>query len=185
MISFFSNPSFNAVSFVDQNKVQFNNLLTVSFTTGGAATIVTINQIYGTRASYTGALSLRGHTTLGAFASNRVIQSYGFPGNISSNTTNYSSITTTPAVWLPGADSTTNTNLASDHLPVFTSPTISPYMSALPNDFGIAPYYASNTMVAQDTLVVSSGTEEWEILVAGTNAANVDAAKVLFCARTV
>ena len=67
---------------------------------------------------------------------------------------------------------------------MFTSPIITPYMAALPSDFGFAAYYAGTTMSVQDTFVVSSGTEEWEMMAVAVNA-SATAGKVLFCARTV
>jgi hypothetical protein len=177
-----SNPSFNASAFVDQNKVQFNNLLTVGTSTTGNASTVVASQVFHTRASYLGAVGLRGITTASQYASLRPIQQFTAPGNAIGSSTNYSS--SVNSVWLPIAENNTNTALAADHMPVFTAPTISPYMAALPSDFGIVGYYASNTMAVQDTLVVSSGTEEWEMLAVGLNA-TTDAARIMFCARTV
>lgn len=176
-----SHPSFNASSFVDQNKVQFNNLLSINGITNGVYASIATSQIFHTRSSYLGAMALRGHTSFANYSSVRYVQQYTASGNASANSTNWSSFN---SCWLPIAENNTNTALASDHTPVFTSPTISQYMPALPSDFAIAPYYASTTMVVQDTLVVSSGVEEWEMLVTSINT-STDGARVFFCARTV
>jgi hypothetical protein len=177
-----SNPSFNASAFVDQNKVQFNNLLAVAGSTSNNIATIGTTQLFHTRASYLGAMGLRGVTSAGQYRDPRLIQQYTAFGNVSGGSTNY--VSTVSTVWLPVAENNTNTALASDHTPVFTAPTISPYMAALPSDFGIAAYYASSTMAVQDTLVVSSGTEEWEMMAVAVNA-TVDAGRLLFCARTV
>lgn len=177
-----SHPSFNASAFVDQNKVQFNSLLTVDTSTTFNSSTINLVQLFHTRSSYLGATALRGITSIAEYRTARLIQQFTAPGNANASSSNYTS--TLCAVWLPIAENNTNTALAADHMPVFTSPSISPYMAALPNDFGIVPYYASNTMAVQDTLVVSSGTEEWEMLVVGLNA-TTDAGRIMFCARTV
>ena len=182
-----SHPSFNASSFVDQNKLAFNNFLTASSSTASFATQLRFFQRIHLRATYLGGMNLRGVTAASSFAGSLQVQQYLAPGNSSNNATaniggsfgnEYS------MGMLPIVDNNTNTTLASDHIPVFTAPTVSPYMAPLPADFGVAAYYASNTMVTQDTLVVTAGTEEWEMLVAGTNA-NTDAGRILFLARTV
>jgi len=175
-----SHPSFNASSFVDQDKVQFNTLITFGGSTGGQYAILSTRQAYSTRASYLGAMRLRGNTTVSNYTQLlNLFQYVGF-GNLNNNSGNW----TTTGIYLPVAASNTNTALGADHTPMYTAPPISPYMSALPSDFGITSYYASSTMVAQDTFVVSSGTEEWEILAYAINSAT-SSARVLFCARTV
>jgi hypothetical protein len=85
---------------------------------------------------------------------------------------------------LPTAFTNTNPALAADYIPVFTGPTASPYMAPLPTDFGVAAYYASNAMTAQDTLVVTAGTEEWEMLSVANNT-TTDSGRLLFLARVV
>jgi hypothetical protein len=112
-----------------------------------------------------------------------MVYRYAAQGNNATASLNYES-SAVPAVWLPVAATNTHSALAANHMPVFTSPTISPYMQQMPSDFGLAPYYVSNTISLQDTFVVSSGTEEWEII-AFTSNASTDAGRILFCARTV
>lgn len=178
-----SHPSYNASSFVDQDKLQFNNLLTVSGSATSFYSLITTAQAWSTRSSYLGAMSLRGSVSLTGFSGTRIICQYGAHGN-SSNGGSSNAPNAAVATWLPVAENNTNTALASDHSPAFTSPTISPYMAALPSDFALIPYYAASTMALQDTLVVNSGSEEWEMVVIAVNT-SADSSKLMFCARTV
>jgi len=179
-----SHPSFNASSFVNQDIVQFNSLLFISASFGTYASYVDVYQAYHTRASYLGAAGLRGSTGVSVYTTSHRINTFLAYGNanVGGNSNGESTIS---AIRLPVAFNNTNTNLASNHTPLFTSPPISPYMSPLPADFGITPYYPSSAMVVQDTLVVSSGTEEWEMLVVSIPSLPTDGGKALFCARTV
>jgi len=179
-----SHPSFNASSFVNQDIVQFNSLLFISASFGTYASYVDVYQAYHTRASYLGAAGLRGSTGVSVYANSHRINTFLAYGN-SNGGGSVNIDSTISAIRLPVAFNNTNTNLASNHTPLFTSPPISPYMSPLPADFGITSYYPSSTMVVQDTLVVSSGTEEWEMLVVSIPSQTTDSGKALFCARTV
>jgi hypothetical protein len=53
----------------------------------------------------------------------------------------------------------------------------------LPADFGLAAHYANNTMSYQDKMIVSAGTNEWEILDVNNTSATVTSAKPMFLAR--
>lgn len=178
-----SSPSFNASAFVDQNKVQFNHLIALSASTSNRTSSMLVSQIYHTRNSYLGSIALRGSTSLAVYAAARAIYGYLAHGNASAlSISNVND--SVPSVILPIAENNTNTALAADHIPMFTSPTISPYMAQLPSDFGLTTYYISNTVALQDTFVVSSGAEEWEVIAFAGNS-GVDAGRILFCARTV
>jgi hypothetical protein len=179
-----SHPSYNASAYVDQDKVAFNSVVKFFTTTGTNATFLTASQIYHLRSSYLGSMCLRGHST---YVLSFPIYQYAAPGNSNNTSSNYTALQSGngPSVILPTAENNANTALGADHLPMFTAPTVSPYMAALPSDFGIVAYYASNAMAVQDTFVVSSGTEEWEMIVVANNATNVDAGKLMLCARIV
>lgn len=179
-----SHPGFNANSMVDQNAVQFNALYSIYGATSNNMAIINTTQIHNTRASYLGAVANRGRTSSDLYlTSNRDISSFRLLGNVNNSLSNAPG-GGVPAIYLPVADNNTNTNLASDHTPVFTSPQISPYMNPLPSDFAMIPYYVSSAMTTQDTFVVTAGVEEWEMLVLAVVGV-VDAAKLFFCARTV
>jgi hypothetical protein len=57
-------------------------------------------------------------------------------------------------------------------------------MTPCPDDIGIAGYYASNNITIQDTLVVASGVQEWEMIHVVNNA-TADSGKIITLARVV
>jgi hypothetical protein len=110
-------------------------------------------------------------------------------GNVSATYDNntggdFSGFSGVAGLFLPTAAVNTQTGLSSDHAPVFTGPSVSPYMAAMPSDFGVVAYYASSSMAVQDRFVVSASSEEWEIIAVAVNSAT-DAARVLLMARVV
>lgn len=177
-----SHPSFNAQSFIDLNKVTYNGLLTVVGGTTSNLAWLQINQLCHTRTSYLGGVPSRGSVAVQFFTNSRGIYRYAALGNVNNTFANIDD--GNPYVFLPVATTNTHSALASNHLPVFTSPTISPYMPQFPSDFGFATYYASSAMTVQDTLVVTAGTEEWEMMAIAVNS-TVDAGRIFFLARTV
>ena len=87
---------------------------------------------------------------------------------------------------LPCNFSGTNPAFASNSNPVFHSMPTSPYTtSSLPSDFGLTFHYATNTFSPGDTLVVTAGVEEWEIMDFAANNSAVTGASPLFLARTI
>lgn len=178
-----SHPSFNASSFVDQDKVLYNGFLDLSSSANGNYVTIDVRQLTSFRRSYLGAVNFRSLTSSSYYASAYAVNSFSVMGN-ASNSAGNSPGSSTVSTWLPVAATNTQAGLAANHFPVFAAPSISPYMSALPNDFGFIPYFASNAMIAQDTIVVNAGTEEWQIIHAANNAAT-DASRLLFCARTI
>jgi hypothetical protein len=178
--------TYNATGFVDQNRVAFNGAVFTSASASSSESLITFSAFAGhTRRTYLGSSSLRGNTTLGTYVTgtNAILPLlvYSGPGNTNNSAGNLNVLN---RIALPTAHVNTNGSLAADHTPVFTSILASPYLPPLPSDFGIAPYYASNTMTIQDTLVVSATTEEWEMMITANNA-TVDASRTLFLARTV
>lgn len=179
-----SHPGFNANSLIDQNAVQFNALYQIIAQVNSNSALMTTYQVYSTRASYLGAVSNRGRTNVDLYSGyGRAVSTFKLAGNISNSLSNTQDVNT-PGTLLPVARTNTNTNLASDHLPVFTSPQISPYMNSLPSDFALIPYYISSAMTTQDTFIVTAGVEEWEMLVLSV-LGTLDQAKLFFCARIV
>lgn len=180
--------TYNATGFVDQNKVAFNGVIATAAGVDTQASYIAFFHMAGhTRRTFLGATQLRGSTSVGGFtttASPFLLQ-YSAMGNANSTTANITNNVSGSRIWLPTAHVNTNSGLAADHTPVFTSIIGSPYMPALPSDFGIAPYYASNVFTVQDTLVVAAATEEWEIITASNNGSNTDAGRVMLLARIV
>lgn len=81
-----------------------------------------------------------------------------------------------------------NNGVLSTFIPVFTGirPSVI-YASDLPDDFGVGAlrYAASNTVTIQDTMVVSAGVEEYEVLSFRNTSGTTGLVNPLFLARTV
>jgi len=156
--------AYTATSFVNQNLTAFNGVIS----TTGASTfyygIMAFMHYAGhTRRTFLGSSALNGTTSVTAFRLIPQFLRYAPIGNNSgSGTTNVDQNTIT--TWLPTAFTNTHTGLAADHTPVFTSIQCSPYLPVLPADFGLTGYYANIAITTGDTLVVSAGTEEYEVI---------------------
>jgi hypothetical protein len=93
--------------------------------------------------------------------------------------------TNSASIILPIALSSANPAYTANSNPVFHSLPFNPYVAeSLPSDFGLTFHYASNAFDPGDTLVVSSGTEEWEVLDSVANTVDTGATP-LFLARMV
>jgi hypothetical protein len=181
--------TYNATGFVNQNITAFNGaLFTEGFTNNHQSFLGFTNFAGHTRRTYLGSTALRGNTTLSEYittGTDQVLMSYSAVGNVNNTTVNRFDGFTSVSIILPTAHVNTNSALAANHTPVFTSVLASAYLPALPSDFGIAPYYASNVIAIQDTLVVTAASEEWEMIRVVNNASNVDAGRIMLLARTV
>ena len=177
---------FNALPFVDQDKVAFNGAIVAASSQG--AFYMGLDFYHGaghTRRTYLGGAGLRGVTSSPDSYSRIVyVGRIVAPGNVSNSTSNLSNDVDWAGLWLPVAHANTQSDLTQNHNPVFTNPPVSPYMAAMPSDFGVACYWESNAMAIQDKLIVTAGLEEWEMItIAGGSA--TDAGRVLFMARVV
>lgn len=175
--------AYTATSFVDQNKTAFNGLALISGQNVSNFALMSFTHHGGhTRRTYLGATYLNSATSATGYRYSPLLTRYATMGRglnaVSSNTDE-----TVPATWLPTALIETHTGLAANYSPVFTSIQCTPYLPALPADFGLTAYYASNAVVSGDTFIVSAGTEEYEVIYAGTPTVNFGA--ILFLARTV
>lgn len=186
------------VSWIDLNKVFFHHLLVASLGTTNTYASVRFKQYMLFRRSYhPGAANLNGLTSAvyyyqGSNYGNYIVAGYIGGGNASGTTSNiptaatYDSINEVTPVYLPIGFNSLNPAYTSNSAPVFTGAQYSHYLfNSLPSDFGIAMHYANNTMATQDTLVVSSGTEEWEMINVANNATVTTGASAMFLARTV
>ena len=180
--------TYNATGFVDQNKTAFNGaVFTEGFNSTGLTQLAFTHFAGHTRRTYLGATSNRGATSLseyGTTGTTQILMAYSAAGNVNSTTTNKDEGSGTNTIFLPTAHVNTNSALAADHTPVFTSVLATAYLPAMPSDFGIAPYYASNTIAIQDTLVVTATTEEWE-MIRVINNGTTDAGRIMLLARIV
>jgi hypothetical protein len=181
--------TYNATGFVDQNITAFNGAVFTDISTSLNQSFIGFTAFAGhTRRTYLGAAALRGNTAVGEYSGTGTLQmlmAYSGMGNASSTTANKARGFSNNSILLPTAFVNTNSALAADHTPVFTSILASAYLPALPPDFGIAAYYASNVIATQDTLVVTAASEEWEMIRVSNNGANADAARLILLARVV
>jgi hypothetical protein len=183
---FIPSAGFNASSFVDQNKVAYNGVTAVVSGASLNMSILDFKHFGGhTRRTYLGAAALRANITSSEYIDLASLQRISVVGNASGSSSNLSvDGTDASGLVLPVALTNAQSGLVSNHNPIFTGPPTSPYMASMPSDFGVAGYFDSNSMAVQDKLIVSSGTEEWEMLAVALNAIT-DAGKVLFLARVV
>jgi hypothetical protein len=84
---------------------------------------------------------------------------------------------------LPRGRTSIHTGLTENYSPLVTNVLMSPFLPALPSDFGIASFIDNITMVVGDTFVVSSGSNEWDMLGVAKNTAIMG--QTLFVARTI
>ena len=90
------------------------------------------------------------------------------------------------AIILPVGFTGTNPAFADNSSPVFHSIPTSPYTTtSMPSDFGVTFHYATNSFSQGDTLVVTAGVEEWEIIDFSANSSAITGASPLFLARVV
>jgi hypothetical protein len=113
----------------------------------------------------------------------RTLCSYGVTGR--ANAGGVGNYGTTGFIPLPTASATANPAYTADSNPVFHSLPFHPYASeSLPSDFGLTFHFASNAFDPGDTLVVTAGTEEWEVLAETAGTAGT-VATPMFLARMV
>lgn len=156
----------------------------------------------GLRRELTMGAALAGSTTASNYNSELVsvpIIAYGAVGNANNNiTANYKATYTNDNVGagldekypgtiiLPVGFTGTNPSYPSNSNPVFHGMPASPYVvTPLPPDFGISFHYATNNFSVGDTLIVTAGVEEWEILEYLPNSSAVTGASPLFLSRVV
>lgn len=90
------------------------------------------------------------------------------------------------SIYLPTALATVNPAYTENSNPVFHSLPFSPYVSdSLPSDFGLTFHYDSNAFELGDTLLVTQGSEEWEVLAENPSTTVGAIATPLFLARMV
>lgn len=189
------------VTWIDLDKFLFHHYLVCSVTTNSRQGLIRFRQYLLLRRSYHGAgMALRGEASLDDYGVGTSITDdsvyevmlYSGVGN-GSNTyttnivpgTSYS-VWAAPPIFLPIGFTNTNPAFTSNSTPVFTGAQYSHYLfESLPEDFGLCMHYSNNNMALQDTLVVSSGSEEWEMINVSNNATFGEGASPMFLARIV
>lgn len=180
--------TYNATGFVDQNITAFNGALFTQLNTFVYTSSIGFTNFAGlTRRTHLGSTSARSLTSLSGYITTNALTvgiAYACQGNAGPSTQNLVVGMSSVGITLPTAHVNTNSSLAADHTPVFTSILASAYLPAMPSDFGVAAYYASNAIAVQDTLVVTAASEEWEMMTVSNNG-NADAGRLMLLARTV
>lgn len=176
-----NNKSFNALPFIDHNAVAFNGAITVSDNaSNNYASLSTIGVAYPTRCTFQFATALRNLALGNTPWNNQPVHiTYAVPGNVSNSNGNLTASST--AVWLPTALTNTASGITVDYESIYRAPVLSYTLPPAPSDFAIIPIYATSNLRAGDAVVVSSGVEEYEILVAAPGTGS----QAVFGARTV
>ena len=181
--------AYTANSFVNLNVNAFNGTTSITSGTSSYGSQIFFYQLGGiTRRVLLGSSILRDSGTTSHYIPTWRTNAYATGGNVSGGGVASNNIpTTTPITYLPTAFANTNTSLAADYSPVYTSIAISPYLPVMPADFALAPYYASNAIGTGDTFVVSPGLEEYDVFYVqlASSSTTVGAGHLLFLIRTV
>jgi hypothetical protein len=177
-----SSAGFGPQSFIDLDRYHYNGVYDIiSEVTNAASSIVTRHVSPALRKTFLGSSSLRGATSASSFNLPYVQYRYQAQGNnvTAGNNTGYDA---SPCITLPTGFTNTNTQLTTNHIPVYTQVSLSPYIQNLPADFGLVSLYTTSTPVAGDKIIISAGTDEWEILQYSNNV-TTSAAQLYFAAR--
>jgi hypothetical protein len=173
-------------SWLDLSKGFFNGLLHVAPLIDNNSGVIQFDRGPSLRREIAVGTYLIGDTSLTNYTNSivaRTLCSYGVTGRVSnSGVGNYG---TTGFIPLPTASATANPAYTADSNPVFHSLPFHPYVAeSLPSDFGLSFHFASNAFDPGDTLVVTAGTEEWQVLAETAGTAGTIATP-LFLARMV
>lgn len=179
--------SANIAGWVNLDKVVFHPVVTaVAVTNSRRGNLEFRNLSPAIGRSYLAQGALEGATFNGYYKDYFPHSTHSYAGLGNTITANATTSVPTTFITLPIGFASANSAYAADSTPVCSSPAFWAYLSdSAPADFGIAIQYANNTMAVQDTLVVSAGVEEWEILSVTNNATVNDGASPMFLARTV
>lgn len=180
-----SPPSHAPSAWIDLDKTLFHSFVTVQTVTSSATGNVNFTSWQTLRRSYALGSTLNGHTTIG---SNITVAGFGGSGRGTGQSPNlqYSSANF-PTIYLPIGTTAVNPAYTSNYSPIFTGLPYNFYIasSPMPSDFGVYFHFANNTMARGDKIIVSAGSEEWEILSVANNATQTTGASACFLARVV
>jgi hypothetical protein len=180
------NDALTVQSWLDLDKGFFNGLVHVAPLIDSNSGVVQFDRGPSLRREIAVGTYLIGTTNsnlyAGTSATAQSLLSYGAVGRVSNISNNYG---TSGFIPLPTASATANPAYTADSNPVFHGLPFHPYVAEpLPSDFGMSFHFASNAFAPGDTLVVTAGTEEWEVLAETAGTAGT-AATPLFLARMV
>ena len=177
------------VAWLDLDKVMFHPMLhaVATTTTQSFGRLGFRHETPAIRRSYLSGGSLRGATSSSSYNSYYDIIAFSYIGlgNVNNSTT--TAVNSGTGIYLPTGFNNTNDAYATNSIPIFTGLNYTPYLAeGIPSDFGVSFHYANNTMSVLDKLIVTSGTEEWEMLtVANAQSGGGTSASPMFLARVV
>jgi hypothetical protein len=167
------------------DKVAFTAFTEVTPTVNSQTGLITFKHVAAVRRSFLIGAGLVGNTST---SSDREmgLATYMFLGRANNNGLNFVDIGLFRIV-LPLANSTSNPAYTADSSPIFTGLPYSFYVpsKSLPSDFGIYGHFGANTMTRGDRIIVSTGTEEWEILEVSNTSNSPTGVSPCFLARVV
>jgi hypothetical protein len=180
------NDALTVQTWLDLSKGFFNGFVHVASSISSSSGLIEFDRGPSLRREIAVGTYLIGSANANDYASgisSRNLLSYGVVGRQSnSGTQNYGA---TGFIPLPTASATANPAYTADSNPVFHSLPFHPYVAeSLPSDFGMSFHFASNAFDPGDTLVVTAGTEEWEVLAETAGTAGT-VATPMFLARMV
>ncbi len=172
---------------IDLNKGFYTGFHNMSLSGGGSTGRINFNGSPILRREVIRGCGLRGSVTLSHYGIDAWDETMiGYTAINHSNNSNSNHSINSPYVFLPVGFSATNPTYTTDSSPVFYGMPFSPYVvDPLPSDFGLAFHYASNIFATEDTFVVTSGVEEWELLDFASSVSAINGGSPLFLARTI
>lgn len=176
-------PGFGPTGIIDQNKLAFLAMCKAVGqlgSSGWASRIAFVHISPTTGRTYLGGASAGSQSASNANHDIRLL-SYFTPGKLNQGYAPANLETSGLGMNLPVATTNSQTALATNHTPVFTGPSVSQYLQQLPSDFAIIPFYSDTAVNVQDKFIVSTGTEEYEVIAA--HKAQSGDAQTLFAAR--
>jgi hypothetical protein len=180
------NDALTVQSWLDLSKGFFNGFLHIAPSVAGNCGMIEFDRGPALRREIAVGSYLINATGSSDYSGNivsRTLLLYGAIGR--QNAVGLNNYGTTGFIPLPTASATANPAYTADSNPVFHSLPFHPYIAeSLPSDFGLTFHFASNAFDPGDTLVVTAGTEEWEVLAETAGTAGT-VATPLFLARMV
>lgn len=174
------------VPWLDLDQVFFhhvvNTLVEASDTTDGSTGRVHFQDIYRLRRSYAQSQGTRNVTSSSSYEQIRKLFGYSSVGAPASSS---AASDTSNVISVPYRLQRSGLPFASDYTPVLFGCSYSFYVNEpLPADFAVYFPYTSASFSFGDSIVITAGVEEWEVLNFANNS-SADAANPLFLARLV
>lgn len=183
-----ASPTYGPASFIDLNFYRYNHIPVANraISSNNPTNSIEFEHRSGhLRSTFLGSSYLRGLTSGTAYKLIHTLTRFSLTSNQNGSTNNYPTSTyVDPGFLIPIAMANTNTALSANHTPVFTGPPVNPYTGNQPDEFAITGQYDITSAAVGDTYVVTSGTEEYEIMYALSQSLS-DYAQIYFMARTV